>query len=199
MTIKSAIEHFLFKLNPKNNIWKATKRDAEAINEIINFVEEKHAKQLENNQLFAKLYVYIYTKFLVYYDCTIFDNKHQIELHKLLDQPFSHFIEKLTRVLNDSEIYYTLKKYDKDIKSPISDDLSHIHESRLEDFIDSTVSPELKAKKIIEFNEYKQRKREALFKAIEENPDLFTKKYFEKEEVENNLKSLINLSLNTYN
>lgn len=196
MTINDAVKYMGFML--KKNYWKKTDKSLKAYNTIAEFVEEKHAKQLENNQLFAKLYVYIYTKYLVHYDCTIFDSKHQIEIHKLLDQPFSYFIEELTKVLNDSEIYYTLKEYDKDIKSPISDELSHIHESRLEDFIDSTVSPEIKAKKILEFKEYKQKKREALFKAIEENPDLFTKKFFEKEEVENNLKSLINLSLNTY-
>jgi hypothetical protein len=44
-TVKKAIEHFYFKLNPENNIWKATDNDVKALNLIMEFTESKLKQQ----------------------------------------------------------------------------------------------------------------------------------------------------------
>ena len=68
MTINKAINHFLWKLNPKNKQWKATQNDADAINEIADFAQTKLSEQFNDNQLFAKLYITFYGELLkVYY------------------------------------------------------------------------------------------------------------------------------------
>lgn len=118
MTIKRSVEHFLFKLNPKNNIWKATKNDVEAINEIIKFVEEKHAKQLENNQLFAKLYISYYAEILKYYQATVFDNEPQKALHKILDTPIEQLINDFVKTANEIEVSNKMKLAGIEIKHP---------------------------------------------------------------------------------
>ena len=85
MNIKKAVEHFLWKLNPKNSQWKATDKDVEAINGIMTFVNQKHKQQLNENQLFAKLYINYYAELLKYYKSTVSDREAQKELHILLE------------------------------------------------------------------------------------------------------------------
>lgn len=102
MTITKAIEHFKYKLNKH---WTATPTDADAINTLMKFVEDKHNQQLEANELFAKVYILLYAQYLEKFKATIFDDIPQKELHKLLDKPLSSFIHSFVKHLNDSEQY----------------------------------------------------------------------------------------------
>lgn len=91
MTIKKATDHFVFKLK---NVWKASENDIEAFNTIIDFIEKKHNKQLNDNELFAKLYISFYGELLRYYKATVFDKIPQKAIHKILDTPIENLIEK---------------------------------------------------------------------------------------------------------
>jgi len=51
--IKDAVNHFRYKLNPKNNIWKATEKDVDNLNLIMDFVEQKQS----DYTLFAKVFI----------------------------------------------------------------------------------------------------------------------------------------------
>lgn len=103
MTISRAINHFLWKFNPKNNQWKATERDQEAINTIIEFTEKKHSQDFVNQELFAKLYITFYGELLKFYDATVFDKTPQKALHKILDTPIETIIEKFVDKANLQE------------------------------------------------------------------------------------------------
>lgn len=105
ISIKKAVEHFEFKLDPKNKIWKATKKDVESYNTIMDFVESKHKQQINDHHLFAKLYIMVYAQYLDKYKATVFDDIPQKEMHKLISKPLSYFIELFTRRLNESELY----------------------------------------------------------------------------------------------
>lgn len=94
MTITKAINHFEWKLNPKNKQWKATKTDADAYNSILKFVKDKHENQFNNNTLFAKLYVIYYGELLKYFDGTVLDKIPQQELHKELHKPFERIVNE---------------------------------------------------------------------------------------------------------
>lgn len=91
MTIKQALSHFEYKLS---NHWKPTAKDIEAYNEIVEFTESSLKNQYNDNQLFAKLYIYIYGEFLKYYEGTVMDNIPQKELHRILDKPIEQLINE---------------------------------------------------------------------------------------------------------
>ena len=125
MNIKRAIDHFRWKFQ---NIWKPTENDVEAINEIMKFVNEKHSKQLENNELFCKLYIKYYGELLKYYRASVFDKEPQKELHKLLDTPLENIIQEFTDTVNEIETFLKMEvagiteghkhcKSDKQLKS----------------------------------------------------------------------------------
>lgn len=118
MTIIKAVEHFEFKLNPKNNIWKATKNDIEAYNTICDFVDNKNKKQLNDYHLFAKLYVMVYAQYLERYKGTIFDDIPKRELHQLIDKPISFFIKRFTKRLNESELYSLFNELNIKLEHP---------------------------------------------------------------------------------
>jgi hypothetical protein len=110
-TVKKAIEHFYFKLNPENNIWKATDNDVKALNLIMEFTESKLKKQYNNNQLFGKLYITFYGELLKYYNATVFDKEPQKALHQILDTPMEVLIQKFLDKANLQEqtITHSLK------------------------------------------------------------------------------------------
>jgi len=115
-TIKQAINHFMFKLNPKNNIWKATQKDADAINEIIEFVESKHRQQLNSNELFAKLYITLFGELLKYYNCSVFDPTPQKAINKILDTPIEVIIQKFIDKANITETGLQMEEAGIEIK-----------------------------------------------------------------------------------
>ena len=102
-TIKRAVEHFTWKLDPKNKQWKATKNDVEALNTILEFTELKLNQQYADNQLFAKLYITFYGELLKFYDATVFDKIPQKALHQILDTPIESIIEKFVDKANLQE------------------------------------------------------------------------------------------------
>lgn len=102
MNIKKAIEHFNFKLSKH---WKATPTDSEALNSIIKFVNDKHAKQLQDNEMLAKLLVYVYASELKRRDWNIFDtyNLTQKWICEYLERPMYAVVELFKNRLNEAE------------------------------------------------------------------------------------------------
>ena len=97
MTIKRAIDHFIWKFS---NTWKPTKKDIEALNEIIEFVEQKHQKQFNDNLLFAKLYITFYGELLKFYNASVFDSIPEKAINKILDTEIELIIEKFVDKAN---------------------------------------------------------------------------------------------------
>ena len=100
MNIKKAIEHFEFKFQ-KN--WKPTPTDIIALNCIIEFVNDKHTKQLQDNEMFAKVYIFMYSYFLKHYNTDVYDSIPQKELHRYLDQPLERIVERFKVKMNERE------------------------------------------------------------------------------------------------
>ena len=102
MTIKKAIEHLVWKYQNK---WNPTQADADALNTIMKFVEDHHKKQIQDYQLFAKLYIMVYAQQLEHYKTTVFDDIPKRVMKGYLDKPVTYFIELFTKRLNESERY----------------------------------------------------------------------------------------------
>lgn len=129
MQIEKAIKHFHYKLS---NIWKATDKDIEAFKGIRDFVVRKNENQINNNQLFAKLYVYVYAQFLEKYNATVFDPIPQKELNKMLSKPLDLFIQSFTKNINESDMYENLQNLGLELKHPaIKSDKDIINEKAI--------------------------------------------------------------------
>lgn len=115
MTIKKAVDHFIWKFKNK---WTPTQPDAEALNTIMSFVEEKHQKQIQDYHLFAKLYIMVYAQYLEKYKTTIFDDVPRKEINKLLSLPTEEFIQRLTKRLNESELYSLFDEINVKLEHP---------------------------------------------------------------------------------
>ena len=115
MTIKRAVEHFAFKFK---NVWQPTKPDVEALTTIMEFVEAKHKKQIHDYQLFAKLYIMVYSQYLDKYKTTVFDNIPTKELTKFLEYPTEQLIQRFTDKLNESELYSLFEEIDIKLDHP---------------------------------------------------------------------------------
>ena len=92
MTPEKALSHFKYKLTTS---WKPTAFDLEAYNALVEFVNEKQKQQLNDNQLFGKLYIYLYSQFINYYKCSLVDDIPQKELNKILDKPLKAIVSEL--------------------------------------------------------------------------------------------------------
>ena len=107
-TIKKAIDHFIFKLDPRNNIWKASEADVKAIKQIVEFTEKKHEQQFVNQQLFAKLYIKYYGELIRYYKSSVFDKEPQKEINRILDTPIEHLIQDFCKTVKEVEQFNKL-------------------------------------------------------------------------------------------
>lgn len=107
MTPEKALSHFAYKLQ---NTWKMTEADLKAYNCLVDFVEKKQKQSLIDNQLFGKLYIYLFGEFVNYYRSTVMDNIPQKELHRQLAKPIKQMVQEVTEKLNNIEMELILKE-----------------------------------------------------------------------------------------
>lgn len=99
MNINKSIQRISWRFSnskpftPNNN-------DMEALNNIINWVNSQRKETLNNNHLFAKLYIYVYGSFLNYYKSTPLEKIPRVELSRLLDTPMNLHYTELFDIIN---------------------------------------------------------------------------------------------------
>ena len=99
MTIKTALERIFWRFQTINgNI-----TDQKALDTLAEFVNDKHAKQLQDNEMFAKVYIFMYSYFLKHYNTDIYDPIPQKELHRYLEQPMHRIAERFQTRVNERE------------------------------------------------------------------------------------------------
>lgn len=84
---------------------KASGQEREAFNYLIDFIGGKHKDIIRDNQLFGKLYIYLYGEFIKHYQTTVFDPIPQKELHRILDRPIKTIVEEFVDTINTGEMY----------------------------------------------------------------------------------------------
>ena len=109
MTVNKAMERFAWRLGG-GKAFQPNQNDIEAYNTIAEFIEEKEKKQIIDNQLFGKLYIYLFGEFVNYYKASVFNNIPQKELHKLLDKPIRQIVEEVKDRLNFIEMEACMKE-----------------------------------------------------------------------------------------
>ena len=142
MNIDQALEHITKKIG-QNKF--STDYDKKCLNEIINYVESNRRIKMNGQQLFMKLYVYLYTRLLNAYDGST--DKPQSIIHKALELPIDAHIDLLTKALNDMLIYVKM-----DIPKVPNGDLLTVTDETIEKFAEI----DFWSKKQVEDNIYKQ-------------------------------------------
>ena len=99
MTIKTALERIFWRFEKI----KSNETDQKALDTLAEFVNNKHTKQLQDNEMFAKVYIFMYSYFLKSYNTDIYDSIPQKELHRYLDQPLEKIVERFKVKLNEKE------------------------------------------------------------------------------------------------
>jgi len=101
MNVKKALERLSFRFGRGN--FRPNQLDVDALNELIEYVGGKEKKQLKDNQLFGKLYIFLYGEFVNYYKCTVMDNVPQKELHRVLNKDIRILVQEVADRLNMAE------------------------------------------------------------------------------------------------
>ena len=116
MDFKKAMQRIGWRLQQAP--FKPNNEDKQAYNSIVQLIENHQKQQFENNELFAKLYIHVYGKFISHYKTTVLDVIPRKELHKILEMPISHLVEKFTQEMNDSELYTLMEKSGIKVEHP---------------------------------------------------------------------------------
>jgi hypothetical protein len=125
MKLSKAIKRLGFTISKSN---KPNETDILAYNKLIEFLQLQQKKEIEQNLLFAKLYTFVLTQFLNYYNEVDFANN---ELNKIISEPLELRINILMQKLNNLDIQnYFLQKeiLDPLLKNKTNKELIEIHE-----------------------------------------------------------------------
>lgn len=109
MTIEKAVSRIGWRFGTLKP-FTPNQGDIEAYNFIVDFVEQKQKQQINDNQLFGKLYIYLLDKFCDYYKCDLDDIIPQKELNKLLDSNLRSLVRDLTDKLNQKVLEDHIKE-----------------------------------------------------------------------------------------
>lgn len=109
MTLQKAIDKLKWRLSTVKS-FTPNQNDVDALNCIIDYINNQAKGNVNNNLLFAKLYIYTYNQFLKHYKSSIFDEITQKELHKLLNTDIELFYKAFKTQLEDNSIYDLIEK-----------------------------------------------------------------------------------------
>lgn len=102
MDISKAVQHLRRKVGLNKY---SSDYDKECMQAVIDYVNKKQIENIVDNQLFGKLYIYLYGQFIKHYQTTVFDPIPQKELHKILDKPVRVIVQEFVDAANESELY----------------------------------------------------------------------------------------------
>jgi len=110
MKIKQALNRVFWRFGGNNNKhpFPVNQDDVDSYNAIEDYITKKEKEQFTNQELFAKLYIYLYMKILENEKTTIMDLHARKKIYNLLKKPMAQVIQDFTQSLNDSEAYSLL-------------------------------------------------------------------------------------------
>jgi len=101
MKIDKALSHLAIKIG--NNKY-STDYDKECIDTLIEYVQDSREQKMRNQDLYYKLYLFLFNEFVNQYD----EVKSQVRLHKILEMPIQFHIDQLTSSMNHRQLYEDL-------------------------------------------------------------------------------------------
>lgn len=124
MKIDKAINHLAKKIGSNQY---ATDYDKECIDTLINYVQDSREQKMNGQDLYYKLYLYLFNQFVNQYD----EVKSQVRLHKILEMPVQFHIDQLTSSMNHRQLYEDLAINDTEPPKYTQERLEAFFKSRL--------------------------------------------------------------------
>ena len=122
METKNALQRlgwrFSEALKTGDKSFRINTKDLEALKTIDLTIQEHQSQQYEQNELFAKLYIYIYQKILENDGHTVLDSEPRRKLYNLLKKPLANIISDFTQSLNESERYELIENVGVELDHP---------------------------------------------------------------------------------
>ena len=115
MTVNKAMQRYSWRLS-QGKPYQPNELDIEAYNVIATYIEEKQKKTIVDNQLFGKLYIYLFGEFVNYYNTTVNNKIPQKELHKILDKDLRTIVDEVKDRLNAKELEVCIQN-EQDLKN----------------------------------------------------------------------------------
>ena len=130
MILKKALDRLAWRFTSGNS-FTPNVNDIEAFNNVIEWVNNQKSETINNNQLFAKLFIYFFNQKIKETRTTVFDDEAQKELSKILNTPLNLFYEAFKVSLQENMREYIYEKNGIDVKHPYLKDETEKEEDRL--------------------------------------------------------------------
>lgn len=142
--------------------------DLDALKTIDAFVVKNQKEQLQNQELFAKLYINNLTELIEHYNTSIFDPIPRRRIHGILRQSLQNLTEKLKDTLNDSEMYKLMKEIGVDLKHPLlrSEEETDTNLDNLQEALSDSVNRKRLLGEVWNYETVKERVEKEVNKAI---------------------------------
>ena len=120
MDIKQALNRIYWRFGGNNNKqpFPVKQEDIDAFDEIAKTIKEHQEQQYKQNELFAKLYIFVYMRFIEKMGATVNDKEPRKAMFKILEKPIEHWVWEFKDAMNDSEMYKTLEDAGIELKHP---------------------------------------------------------------------------------
>lgn len=175
MTVEKALNRLAWRFS-KGSIKEVNATDREALNRVIQHVNDSRSEFAHSNQGFAKLYIWAYMKIMEKHDAGIYDKIPQKELHRALDKPLDWYVGQFHDWLIERESFELWKECGADF-SKYSFQMNEVEAKQNKEVIAEVM-------KRVEENEYDRAR--------------FHGETFTREDIKDNLMAMISEALIAY-
>ncbi len=99
MTPNQALQRILWRFTSGKS-FTANDKDIQALNALINFVNDTNSNFARSNVAFTKLFIFSYSILLREFNCSIYDTVAEKRLSKLLSAPLDILVKRFTENIN---------------------------------------------------------------------------------------------------
>jgi len=117
MKVDEAIQRIIWRTDKGG--WKANENDEEAINSIIDFVNESRKSLVIQNDCFARLFVEVMRRTVKVQGVKVTDKNATRWIAEAMEIPFNQHVELFTKELNEQSLFEKLEKKGVEFKHPI--------------------------------------------------------------------------------
>ena len=117
MKVNKAIQRIQWRMNEGG--WKANENDIEAINSIIDHINDSNRNLVQQNDLFARLFVEVMRRTVSVQGVKFTDKNATRWILEAMEIPFSQHVELLTKELNEQSFFEKLEKNGVEMKHPV--------------------------------------------------------------------------------
>lgn len=119
-SIKRLIYRFEQALKTPAKSFKIYQEDIDSVKDLAELVAKQKQENIKQNQLYFKLYVYLYTSFATHYSCSIDNSIIQKEINKILERPLSFLISEMVDVANLNHSIISMESLGIKTKHPLT-------------------------------------------------------------------------------